>query len=250
MKPHGLVVGDRVRVLPHDHLRRRYNRHIRLSAGVAVVEEVDPDVKDGVIIRCAGGGLGMCDTIVLEKVRAQPPKCQPWFQTFTGIKFDPRKATAKDIFIEDIGHALSQYCRFGGHTRHFYSVAQHVCLCHDYMPAQPVLRLQALLHDASEAYLGDVVKPLKIVLHDYLKIEKRLERIIMKRFGLPYPILPQVKHVDLDALATERRDLVRPGHVWPHIVGIEPWPETIMPWAPAVAKEQFLSRFYALAKQP
>ena len=177
-------------------------------------------------------------------------KCPPWFQTYSARRFNPCTATAADINIEDIAHALSNYCRFGGHTRHFYSVAQHCCLCHDNMPDQPVLRLQALLHDATEAYMGDVVKPLKLVLEDYQRIEKRLERVIMEAFGLPVALVPQVKLADLTALATEKRDLLRDGPEWTQLIGVKPWPDNITPWAPAVAKEQFLQRFYALVPNP
>lgn len=173
-------------------------------------------------------------------------KCQSWFQTHSGIRFNPRLATGRDIHVEDIAHALSNYCRFGGHTKHFYCVAQHSCLVHDNMPDQRVLRLQALLHDATEAYLGDVVKPLKMVLADYRRIERRLERIIMKRFGLPSSLLPQVKAADLTALATEKRDLIGGGPVWTHTLGVTPWPETVVPWSSAVAKEQFMYRYRIL----
>lgn len=184
------------------------------------------------------------------KKRAGHYKCPPWFQTYSGHKFNPRTAKVGDINIEDIAHALSNYCRFGGHTRHFYSVAQHCCLCHDNMPANSVLRLQALLHDATEAYMGDVVKPLKLVLPDYQKIEARLEKVVMQAFGLPHALLPQVKLADLTALATEKRDLLRNGPEWVQLIGVKPWPDQITPWAPAVAKEQFLGRFYALTFNP
>lgn len=177
-------------------------------------------------------------------------KCPPWFQTYTGRKFNPKTATAASICIEDIAHALSNYCRFGGHCKHFYSVAQHCCLCHDHVIDLNVIRLQTLLHDATESYMGDVVKPLKLMLPDYRRIEKRLERVIMQAFNLPLTLLPQVKHVDLVALATERRDLLKEGPEWTQLIGVKPWTERIVPWAPAVAKEQFLGRFYALSFVP
>ncbi len=180
---------------------------------------------------------------------------QSWFQTYSGVKFDPRRCGPEDIRIEDIAHASSQDCRYGGHTRYFYSVAQHCCLVHDHMPQGrhphfKMLRLQALLHDATEAYLGDVVKPLKRLLKDYQKLERRLEIIILKRYGLPIKLEPEVKEADLIALATEKRDLLYDGPIWEATKGVVPWPEEIIPWLPAVAKEQFLKRFYALSKQP
>lgn len=181
--------------------------------------------------------------------------CQPWFQTFTGVKFDPRKCKPYDIRIEDMAHALSLYCRFGGHTRFHYSVAQHLCLCHDH--GQPGRhpdfireRKQLLLHDGTEAYLGDVVKPLKALLPDYQRIERRLERMIMRRFGLPLNLLPEVKEIDLIALATEKRDLLVQDVSWPHVAHITPWPERIVPWPCAVAEIEFLSRFYKLWPDP
>jgi 5'-deoxynucleotidase YfbR-like HD superfamily hydrolase len=183
------------------------------------------------------------------------PTSQTWFQTFTGVKFYPLTCSAGDIRVEDIAHASSNYCRYGGHTRHFYSVAQHVCLCHDHMPQGrhphfKMLRLQALLHDGTEGYLGDVVKPLKVLLKDYQRIERRLERIILSRYGLPTKLEPEVKEADLIALATEKRDLLYDGPIWDATKGVTPWPETIVPWQPAVAREQFLKRFFTLTKQP
>ncbi len=174
-------------------------------------------------------------------------RCPPWFQTFSGRKFDPRRATGADVNIEDIAHSHGNYCRFGGHTKHFYSVAQHVCLVHDHMPKDDVvLRLQALLHDATEAYLGDVVKPLKLLLNDYTVFEKRLEGVIMRRYGLPHQLRPEIKLADLMALATEKRDLMKNGPVWPGLHQVPTWAERITPWAPAVAKEEFLIRFYLI----
>jgi 5'-deoxynucleotidase YfbR-like HD superfamily hydrolase len=167
-----------------------------------------------------------------------------WFQTFTGVKFNPNEATAEDIRIQDIAHALSHYCRFGGHTIQFYSVAQHLCMCHDNVKTRSaVVRFQALLHDASEAYLGDVVKPLKVLLKDYQKIEKRLEAVIAAKFGLPAELLPQVKEVDLVALATEKRDLLVSGPEWELVRGIEPWKFRITPWPSTVAEAEFMRRF-------
>lgn len=182
-------------------------------------------------------------------------QCQTWFQTYSGVKFDPKHCGPEDIRIEDIAHALSNYPRYGGHTRHFYCVAQHVCLVHDHMHPGPhphfkMLRLQALLHDATEAYLGDVVKPLKELLLDYKKLERRLERIILTRFGLPTKLEPEVKEADMIALATEKRDLLYDGPIWEATKGIVPWPEIVTPWQPAVAKEQFLRRYYSLVPQP
>lgn len=180
---------------------------------------------------------------------------QIWYQTYTGVKFNPIYCGPEDIRIEDIAHALANYPRFGGHTRYVYSVAQHSCLVHDKMPRDEslrsrMLRLQALLHDATEAYLGDVVKPLKELLPEYKAMERRLEKMIFYMHKLPDRLEPEVKAADLTALATEKRDLLYNGPVWEALAGIEPWPETVVPWQSPVAKEQFLARYYTLVKQP
>lgn len=243
---HSFRVGDRVRLLAGE---RRHNRNVAVFAGeLATVEAVYPDAPDAVVIRTDGGGIGSFDTIRLERVILMKKRCSSWFQTFTGIKFDPRRATAKHIVVEDIAHALSNYCRYGGHTTYFYSVAQHACLCHDHVPNIPQVRSQALFHDGTEAYLGDVVKPLKVMLPDYQAIEKRLEKIIMRRFNLPVDMLPDVRNADITALATERRDLLPGGPIWETLKGVICWPEPIVPWPPAVAKEQFMMRYRNLVK--
>lgn len=107
--------------------------------------------------------------------------------TYTGIIFDPLHPEEDKIKTEDIAHALSLLCRANGHASHFYSVAQHSLYCarearaRDYSPR---VQLGALLHDASEAYLSDIVRPVKHRLEDYQTIEARLQKTIFKVYGL------------------------------------------------------------------
>ena len=109
-----------------------------------------------------------------------------WIQTFTGRQFWPLEPRADEIFIEDIAHHLSNLCRFTGACRSFYSVAQHsvlVSLC-----APPGENpLWGLLHDASEAYLIDVARPVKrsAALVGYRVAEARMMEVICECFGLP-----------------------------------------------------------------
>lgn len=108
------------------------------------------------------------------------------------------------IFIEDIACALAKQCRFTGHVPEFYSVAQHSTNCAQRFK-DPELQLCALLHDASEAYLGDVSRPLKQLLPEYKKLEEKFEKAISKRFGLPYPFDPAIKKVDIQVFEKEDR---------------------------------------------
>ena len=101
-----------------------------------------------------------------------------------------------------------------------------------------------MLHDAAEAYLGDMVKPLKVLLPAFSEIEDNVSRIIGKRFGVDLSHHPVVKQADLIALATEKRDLM-PYSVeeWAYLMGVEPMGEAIQPMPPEVAKREFMREF-------
>lgn len=107
--------------------------------------------------------------------------------TFTGRHFDPMQIRAEDICMEDIAHALSLTCRGGGHLKYFYSVAQHSLNCAAEAKARgwsERLQLACLLHDASEAYLSDIIRPVKANLTGYLEIESRIMEKILEKFNL------------------------------------------------------------------
>jgi hypothetical protein len=178
-----------------------------------------------------------------------------WILTRSGRKFDLANPAADMVDPTDIAHSLSMQCRFNGHTRHYYSVAQHCYLVSDLVPAE--YRLEALLHDATEAYVGDLVRPLKEGMREfyecqnleslYDQVERRVWIAICQRFDLD-PILPDcVKHADLVALATEKRDLM-PEHPepWPCLSGIEPIPQFIDPWQPSQAAIHYHGRLLEL----
>ena len=168
-----------------------------------------------------------------------------WIQTYTGIKFFPLHPKNEDISIEDIAHALSMQCRFTGHVKKFYSIAQHSVyvsyLC-DESDA-----LYGLLHDASEAYVSDVSSPLKKLdeFKAYMNIEKILQNKIYESFGLDANTPKSVKKADLVMLATEARDLMSPIHSdWRNME--EPYLFSINPLSPEESKEIFLKRFEQL----
>lgn len=107
--------------------------------------------------------------------------------TFTGRHFDPMQIRTEDICIEDIAHALSLMCRGGGHLKYFYSVAQHSLNCAAEAKARgwsERLQFACLLHDASEAYLSDIIRPVKANLTGYLEIENRIMGKILEKFNL------------------------------------------------------------------
>ena len=152
-----------------------------------------------------------------------------WILTHTGKRFDLLAPCAELISTIDIAHALSLVCRFNGHTRHHYSVAQHSLLVASIVPAD--LQLTALLHDATEAYVGDLVRPLKALLPDYSEIEHGIWLAICDRFNLDPALPTSIHEADMIALATERRDLM-PDHweAWPCLAGVQPLPATLPRW--------------------
>jgi 5'-deoxynucleotidase YfbR-like HD superfamily hydrolase len=196
----------------------------------------------------------------------------PWIQTYTGRAFDLLDPQPEQIDIVDIAHSLSNLCRFTGHAAVFYSVAQHSCLVaeltrdlwrseHGAEPPDVVL-LAALLHDAAEAYVGDVSTPLKRAMREisfghfsYDQIEARVHKAIAARFGIhppevsPLPDFREhcdalIKRADLIALATEHRDLFN--SPTPRSWGLElpdAWPGRVDPWPPHVARREFLQTF-------
>lgn len=110
-----------------------------------------------------------------------------WILTFTGRRFYPFSPRSEDVCLEDIAHALSMKCRYQGHTRWFYSVAEHsvgVMLGAKQAGAQLPEQLQALLHDAAEAYLPDVPSPVKPHLNGFKEVELRVEDAIAEALGL------------------------------------------------------------------
>lgn len=181
-----------------------------------------------------------------------------WIQTHTGRKFDPFTAGPSDIDPRDIARALSHVCRYGGHVDRFYSVAEHSVLL-----AREVYRRGgtldqvrwALMHDATEAYLGDVCRPLK---HRpewafYRQIEADLmARAIAPRFRLVGAEPEIVRQLDTEILGTEARALKSPLH--PDWATDSPMGQLAPDWAdtevgsysPLAAERLFLSRFHNL----
>ncbi len=171
-------------------------------------------------------------------------------EIFSGIKFDLLAPKEEDINIIDIAHALSNTCRFGGHTKKFYSVAQHSVLVSDLLPSH--LKLVGLLHDAPEAYIHDITTPLKSILENYKDIEKNLWNVICKKFYiLNCDEIPcEVKIADYSILLAEKRDIMESKKDW---CSTHPFDDilsvgTITPLYPSDAKDLFLQRFKELVE--
>ena len=170
-------------------------------------------------------------------------KQDDWIQTYTGKKFRPLEAAPEDIDIRDIAHALALQCRFNGHCRVFYSVAEHSVRVSQVVSSEHAL--WGLLHDAAEAYLTDLPRPVKRQFEDYRLAEEALLRVVAERFQLPWPLPDEVISVDGQLLATEARDLMGPR---PDSWGLldEPLGETITPWTWEVAEQRFLQTYQML----
>ncbi|WIX33211.1 hypothetical protein QO259_00695 [Salinicola sp. JS01] len=167
--------------------------------------------------------------------------------TYSGLSVHLANPTPQMIDAGDIGRSLSRICRFGGHTRQHYSVAQHCVLASQFVPAEH--QLTALMHDATEAYVGDMVSPLKALMPEFKRIEGRFWAAIAERFGLPGAMDPCIKNIDLILLATERRDLLCEGESWDCLEGVIPLPMRIQPWSMDHAFGQWMARYEYLASQ-
>lgn len=167
-----------------------------------------------------------------------------WSETFTGRKFFPMDPRPDDVDIIDIAHALSMQCRYNGHVSRFYSVAEHCVLLSGVVPEE--YALWALLHDSSEAYVGDMIRPLKIHMPAYKEAEDRVMAAIAARFDLEPGMPDVVKQADSRILLDERRALLRPSLGDWDVEG-EPFGVEIHAWSPFEARERFLARFAELA---
>lgn len=173
-------------------------------------------------------------------------------ETHTGRMFDLANPSPSMVCIEDIAHGLANESRFGGHTREFYSVAQHsVLVCRlvlERAPDQPDLAAAALIHDAPEAYAKDLPSPLKALLPGYRDIERRIMAAITQAIGLPRHWCGEkscgrcgtVLKADLDLLRAEATQLLKSGATswsFDRCIGCD---VKIVPLRPTDAKQLFL----------
>lgn len=167
-----------------------------------------------------------------------------WITTHSGLHFDYQKPIIDSICIEDIAKGLSHECRYTGQLDRFYSVAQHSVEC-SYVVADK-FKLEALLHDAVEAYCKDIPSPLKKLLPDYRLVEDKVDQVIRQKFNLPLTISPEVKQADLILLATEHRDIANDGKEWPMLKGIPSLERKLKCMSSDESYVRFLGRFFEL----
>ncbi len=178
-----------------------------------------------------------------------------WIITYTGSKFYHLNPQPEMVCIEDIAHALAQTCRWTGHTRFHYSVAQHSVYASHI--CAPEFAFDTLMHDSSETYLGDMNRPLKHFTQAgpaYLLIEEKVEKVIFKKFGVRFPLSEAVKKADTQMLYAEKAQLMNVTAATKYEA--RKWGEDeteadirIEKWTPRRAEKMFLRRFAELYKE-
>lgn len=175
------------------------------------------------------------------KKRAEKRPSKMLVKTFSGKQFDALSPDIDKIDLMDIAHSLSKQCRFNGQTMWFYSVAQHSVHVAEILPLK--YKKWGLLHDAPEAYIGDIIRPVKQHLELFMELEEVYMKIIAERFGLEWPMPEIVDVADNTILATEKRDLMNPALLEENELIVEPMPQIIKPWDPEIAKARFLQKW-------
>lgn len=173
-----------------------------------------------------------------------------WIETFTGKKVDPLRLEPNDISLVDIAHSLSLTCRFSGHCRKFYSVADHSLLVYRIVMLEtrdPMTLLAALMHDAAEAYMVDIPRPIKYQLREVLEIERRIDGVVMSAFNIHGGDWAVVKNADNTALAVEAKNLMRSGGTGWELPDYSHLDILIgKTAAPRLLEQEFIDTFYML----
>lgn len=179
-------------------------------------------------------------------------------QTKNGHVFDPKALKITGVDSDDIAHALSNICRYAGHCRRFYSVAEHSVLVSRIVRSLWPDDLEAiwagLLHDATEAYVGDVTTPLKVLLPKYMEIEDALSMMIAKACDIKWTkrTTERVKTADLIALSTEVRGLFNNRTDWDSVKKFAPMENLLhprFPNEPARAKIMFTAEVKRIQRE-
>jgi hypothetical protein len=170
-----------------------------------------------------------------------------YMYTLSGI-YHPLAPCVEEVNIDDISHHLAFQCRYNGACEHYYSVAEHSFWCSTMVP--PQYALEALLHDAAEAYLGDIIRPLKRMpqFAKYRELEELNERVIAKAFNLTYPWPACVKEADEDIATLEVTTIIKSEAHNYCVNGVVPKNVHLACWSPNYAKLKFRERYRVLSQ--
>jgi hypothetical protein len=179
-------------------------------------------------------------------------KAATFIETYTGRAFWPLDPKVEGLSVIDIAHALSNQCRYSGHVRFFYSVAQHCCLLAAWASehnADALTCLQILMHDAPEAYLVDIPRPVKQYMPQYRVWDHQINEVIRQWMGWKDPIPAIIDELDSRIIVDERAALMDTArrNDWGH--KLEPIGIDIQPWTPEQAEKNFLIQYAAYSKQ-
>ncbi len=166
--------------------------------------------------------------------------------TYSGKPFWPFDPRPEDFRIFDIAHSLANICRFNGHTKEFYSVAQH-CV-HGSYEIERAFAFEFLMHEVEEAYTGDMIRPIKYLptMTGFRNIQNKIDAVSRRKFGLPEKMSPEVKIADNRMCWTEKRDLLLNQQDIDWGTPIEPYERRIKAISPLEAKWAFIDRFKEL----
>lgn len=171
-----------------------------------------------------------------------------WMQTFGGHRFYPLDPRADEVHIADVAHGLAMTCRYGGHAMRYYSVAEHAVIVSMYV--DPRFAREALLHDSAEAYIGDMIRPLKHTpeMIEFRKAEELIERAVFERFEIVQTAESRaaVKEIDDRILVDEIGALMRNPAMYQAHSAMQPLGANIAALMPAHAEHVFVSRFLEL----
>lgn len=167
-----------------------------------------------------------------------------WMQCYSGTMFHMLDPKPEEMLLIDIAHGLSNICRYNGQCKSFYSVAEHSVWVSHVVPYS--LRKAALLHDMSEAWIGDMTRSLKHSMRKYLRVEEKIMMCGAQKFGFDWPLHPLVKEADNTVLAnevpycvgTQTRKWYLPNPPSPYV--------NIEFWTPEKARARFLERFWEI----
>ena len=171
--------------------------------------------------------------------------CGSTIKLASGSYFDYTDPWNSHFTIDDIAISLGKACRFTGHCRGFYSVAEHSVYVSLLVPPEDALA--GLLHDATEAFMTDIPRPLKNLLPQYKELENKVEQAVLARFGLGHPLPASVKHADTVMLLTEQQQIMPdPSEKWSGMDGIVPADIRIQQLDYQAAMNFFMARFIEL----